>query len=342
MAHDHDHGEESGHAHEDHEEDGHDHGGHGHGHGHAHGHGHGHAHGHGHHHHDGAKGRAFAIGVALNLTFVGVEAVYGILSHSVSLLSDAAHNMGDVMGLLLAWGAATLARRKPSRTRTYGLRRSTVLAALANALILVLAVGGVLREAVLRFRDPSQVEGKTVIVVAILGALVNGASALLFMSGRKKDANVRAAFMHLVADAAVSVGVAIGGVALWLTGSALIDPVVSVIVSLVILYGTWGILKEAVNLALDAVPSHIDPDAVRAFLTKLPGVSEVHDLHIWAMSTTEVALTAHLVMPGQVPPRFLVGVGAKLKEKFEIGHATVQIEPGEIPEERCSAPCVAE
>jgi cobalt-zinc-cadmium efflux system protein len=182
-----------------------------------------------------------------------------------------------------------------------------------------------------------------VIVVAIVGALVNGASAALFMKGRKGDANVRAAFMHLVADAAVSVGVAIGGVVLWLTGSAVVDPVVSLLVSAVILYSTWGILKEALNLALDAVPSHIDPDAVRAYLSKLPGVEEVHDLHIWAMSTTEVALTAHLVMPSAVvPPRFLAEVGAALKEKFEIGHSTVQIEASELPEERCSAPCVAE
>jgi cobalt-zinc-cadmium efflux system protein len=326
--HEHSHGDEHAHAH-DHDHD-HDHG-HAHAHGHGH-HGHGHAHGHG-HSHGAPQGRAFAIGTALNLAFVAVEFGYGFASRSMSLVADAAHNLGDVLGLVLAWGAMLLARRKPSARRTYGLRSSTILAALANAMLLLTAVGAVAWEAVERLRAPGPVEGKTVMGVAAVGVVVNAASAALFLRGSKDDANVRGAFLHLAADAAVSAGVVVAGFVIMATGWAWIDPAVSLAVSAVILAGTWSLLRDAVNLALQAVPDHIDPDEVRRYLAGLPGVDEVHDLHIWAMSTTEVALTAHLVMPGaSYHATFLREVGEVLHKKFRIEHTTLQVEPPGAPD----------
>lgn len=290
--------------------------------------GHDHAHGHG-----ANVGTTFLVGIGLNVVFVGVEAAYGVASGSVALVADAAHNLSDVLGLAVAWAAFLLARRKPSRRRTYGLRKTTVLAALANAVLLLVAVGGVVWEAIGRLRHPADVEGGLVMAVAAIGVVVNGASAVLFAKGRKKDANLRGAFLHLAADAAVSLGVVVAGAVILRTGWMWIDPAVSIVVSVVILMGTWGLLKESVDLALDAVPEGIDPEVVLAFLTELPGVLEVHDLHIWAMSTTETALTAHLVMATNAcEPAFLANVGKELHDRFGIEHTTLQVEPPEAPD----------
>jgi cobalt-zinc-cadmium efflux system protein len=254
--------------------------------------------------------------------------VFGVVAHSTALLADAAHNLGDVLGLAMAWGASTLARRVPSNIHTYGLRRSTVLAALANAVLLLAAVGGVAWEAIQRLQSPGEPHSGTMMAVATVGVVVNGASALLFRRRGEGDANVRAAFLHLAADAAVSAGVVIAGAVLWKTGWRWVDPVTSLVVSGVVLLGTWGLLRNALHLALDGVPKHIELDKVRAFLVALPGVDAVHDLHVWAMSTTEVALTAHLVMEWTAcPPAFLDGLEHELEEAFGIAHVTVQIEP---------------
>ncbi len=283
---------------------------------------------------------AFAVGIALNLAFVVVEAVYGSLSHSVALVADAAHNLGDVLGLGLAWGASVLARWQPSTRRTYGWRGSTILAALANAVLLFVAVGGVAWEAIKRLLGEQEaVQGWTMLVVAAVGVVVNAASALFFLRDRKSDANIRGAFTHLVADAAVSVGVVVAGAVILRTGWTWLDPVTSLVISIVVLIGTWRLLRSAFDLSLHAVPEQIDPDEVRAFLARLPGVIEVHDLHIWAMSTTEVALTAHLVMPvNSCAPRFLHDVCASLQTKFDIGHSTLQVEPDEAPDPCALAP----
>lgn len=290
------------------------------------------------HHHDHAKGghshaatssRAFAIGVSLNAAFVLAELASGIYGESVALVADAAHNFGDVLGLALAWGAARLARTPPSARRTYGLRRSTILASLANAILLLVGVGAVSWEAISRLRvSANGADGMMMLVVASIGVAVNGGSALLFMHGRKSDANVRGAFLHLVADAAVSVGVVIAGVFVWLTGAQWIDPVVSLVVSGVILVGTWSLLRDALNLALDAVPAEIEPEEVRAYLAALPNVVDVHDLHIWALSTTENALTGHLVVdPTRCSPGFLKDVEHTLEHRFGIHHMTIQMDP---------------
>ncbi len=272
--------------------------------------------------------RAFAIGIALNVVFVVVEAVFGTIAHSTALLADAAHNLSDVLGLVMAWAATALARRAPSERHTYGLRRSTVLAALANAVLLLAAVGAVAWEAVGRFDTPIEPQGGTMMVVAAVGVLVNGISAALFLKGRHTDANVRGAFLHLVADAAVSVGVVVAGAIVWNTGWAWVDPATSLVISVVILFSTWSLLRDALHLALDGVPQGIELAEVRAYLSALPRVEDVHDLHVWAMSTTEVALTAHLVMAwGDAPPEFLATLEHELDDRFGISHATVQIEP---------------
>ncbi|WP_240488836.1 cation diffusion facilitator family transporter [Labilithrix luteola] len=309
-------------------------------HGHAqHGHAHGHGHGHAHAHAAAATGRAFAIGVGLNVAFVVVELVAGVFSESVALVADAAHNFGDVLGLGLAWGAAYLAKRKPSERRTYGLRRTTILASLANAILLLVGVGGVSWEAIGRLRDAPSVNGVVVLAVAAAGVVVNGGSALLFLHGRERDANVRGAFLHLMADAAVSLGVVVAGIVILATGLRWVDPVVSLLVSLAILVSTWSLLRDSLDLALDAVPQGIDPNAVETFLEELPGVVEVHDLHIWAMSTTETALTAHLVMvDGACHDAFLRDVGRELTRRFQIHHPTLQVEPPDAPEE-CAHAC---
>jgi len=272
-------------------------------------------------------GRAFAIATSLNLAYVAVEVVFGLFAHSTALLADAAHNMGDVLGLVMAWGAAGLAARAPSARRTYGLRSSTLLAALANALLVLLAAGGVGWEAIQRATEPEQVHGGTVAVVAIIGVAINGVAALMFARGRGRDVNMRAAFTHLMADAAVGVGVAIAGVLVMWTGRAWIDPAASLLVTVVILIGTIQLLRETFHLALAGVPAHIDLGAVQTFLAALPGVTEVHDLHVWPMSTTEVALTAHLVLPWPAaPPAFLTSLAHDLEHEFEIHHVTIQLE----------------
>lgn len=281
----------------------------------------------GHRHAPANFGRAFAVGVALNTGFVVMEAAYGLAAHSLALLADAGHNLSDVLGLLLAWGAAALSRRGPTPRRTYGLRRSSILAALFNALLLLVAVGGIAWEAIGRLRDPAPVVGGTVIWVALVGIGVNGATALLFLSGREGDLNVRGAFLHMAADAGVSLGVVIAGLAMLATGWPWIDSAVSLAIVVALLFGTWGLLKDSVNLALDAVPDQIDVPAVREYLQELPEVTEVHDLHIWAMSTTETALTAHLVRSTPCCDDALLDRAADdLLERFGIEHVTLQFE----------------
>lgn len=274
--------------------------------------------------------RAFIISVALNTGFVIIEAVYGILANSLALLADAGHNLSDVLGLLLAWGASILVRSRPTARRTYGLRRSSILAALLNAILLLVASGAIAWEAIQRFFEPSSVSGITIIGVATIGIAINTVSALMFLSGRKSDLNIRGAFLHLVADAVVSLGAVLAGVAIVATGWLWFDPVVSLIIVVVIVVGTWRLFQESFDLVTDAVPAGIEPLAVRTYLAELPGVAGVHDLHIWGMSTTETALTAHLVMPGGVPKdAFLVQVSQELHDQFSIEHATVQIETGD-------------
>ncbi len=280
-------------------------------------------------------GRAFAVGIGLNVAFIALEVVYGFLSQSLALLADAGHNLGDVLGLGLAWGATVLARARPSKRRTFGFRRSTIMASVANAFILLFVTGGLAWESVRRLLSPEHPHGATMIAVAIVGAFVNGISALLFMKSGKRDLNVRSAFLHLAADAVVAVGVAVAGAVIALTGWSWVDPIVSIALAITILVGTWSLTKKSMNLMLDAVPEAIDPEKVTDFLQTLPGVVEVHDLHIWAMSTTETALTAHLVMPGNsCKPTFLSEVCEELHHKFDIHHATLQIDPEEAP-----APC---
>jgi cobalt-zinc-cadmium efflux system protein len=286
---------------------------------------------HGHSHAPPSDNRAFAIGVILNLSFVVAEVVYGLSANSLALLSDAGHNLSDVLGLLIAWGAIHIGKSLPTKRHTYGLRRSSILAALTNAIILLVAVGAITWEAVGRFFRPEVVAGSTVIWVAAVGVVINAATALLFMTGRKRDLNIRGAFMHMAADAAISLGVIVIGFAIRATGWQWLDPAVSILIGVVIVWGTWSLLRESVNLAMDAVPAHIDPHAVESFLTGQAGVAAVHDLHIWGMSTTETALTVHLVMPQ--PPaddKFLHEVSHQLQERFEIGHTTIQIEHGDV------------
>jgi len=301
-------------------------------HDHEHDHSHGHNH-HGHHGHSHAPasfGRAFAIGTALNLGFVIVEAVYGYLAHSLALFADAGHNLGDVLGLVLAWGASALARRPPTKRYTYGLRGSSILAALVNAVVLLLSMGAIAWEAIRRFNDPGSVSAGTVIWVAVVGIIINTVTALLFMSGRKGDLNIRGAFLHMAADAMVSLGVVLAGIAILVTHWVWLDPVVSLILVVVVVVGTWQLLRDTVILALDAVPAGIEPRAVQTYLAERRGVSKVHDLHIWAMSTTETALTVHLVMPTGYPgDAFLCEVCKELQDHFGIKHSTIQVETGD-------------
>jgi len=312
---------------------------HGHAHDHEHGHGHG-AGGHAHHHHapPADPGRAFVLGIALNVAFVAAEAIAGVAADSTALLADAAHNLGDVLGLGMAWGAIRLARRKRTARRTYGLRRTTILAGVANAMLILVAVGGVTWEAIRRIGSPTQVDGGIVAAVAAAGVLVNVGAALLFARGRERDVNRRGAFLHLMADAAVSAGVVVAGVVVLRTGWSWIDPATSIAVSLVILVSTIGLLREALDLLLDAVPAHIDPVAVEEYLAGLPGVEQVHDLHIWPMSTTEVALTAHLVVHWEGrSPLFVRDASHEIEHRFGIAHATLQLEPAHA-DETCRQP----
>lgn len=313
----------------------HDHSDHDHEPGHDHGHGKGHAHSHAHNHGPGGHShaplsfdRAFAIGISLNILFVVAEVAAGLLSHSVALLADAGHNLGDVLGLAVAWAGATLARREPSKRYTYGFKSSTILAALLNALLLLVALGAIVLESVQRLGEPAPVKGALVVVVAAIGILINAGTAWLFARGQKNDINLRGAYLHMAADATVSAGVMIAGLVIWTTGIEWIDPVVSIVVSALIFWQTWGLLRETVEMSLNAVPRGIDYDAVAAALKDLPGVSGTHDLHIWPMSTTETVLTAHLVMAETPPPAFLTDAQAMLRRRFSIGHATLQIERG--------------
>lgn len=299
--------------------------------GHNHGHGHGHAHG------RAAQdfSRAFAIGIALNIGFVVVEAAYGFLANSLALLADAGHNLSDVLGLLLAWGAAALVKRRPTARHTYGLKRSSILASLANAILLLVAVGMIVWEAVHRLGQPQPVAETTVLWVAAVGIVINTVTALMFVRGGKSDINIRGAFLHMAADAAVSLGVVIAALAVMATGWLWLDPAVSIAIAIVITLGTWSLLRSSLNLALDAVPETIDRSAIEAYLAALPGVTEVHDLHIWAMSTTEVALTAHLVRPECPVDDGLLGRSAReLADRFGIAHSTIQIEAGD-PDHPC-------
>ncbi|RZN14403.1 cation diffusion facilitator family transporter [Bradyrhizobium sp. Leo121] len=290
-------------------------------------HDHSHAHDHaGHSHAPDDFGRAFAIGASLNTAFVIAELVFGYAANSLALISDAVHNLSDVFSLLLAWGAAWLAGRRPTERHTYGYRRASILAALFNAGLLLVAVGGIAVEAVNRLRAPAEVASWTVVWVAALGILVNGFTALLFMRGRHGDLNIRGAYLHMAADAGVSFGVVIAALLIMSTGWLWIDPAISLIIAFVVLVSGWGLMRDSVNLALDAVPRGIELVEVREFLRTLDGVSEVHDLHIWAMSTNETALTAHLVRPGGHDDAFLHHVCAQLSHRFKIHHATLQVE----------------
>jgi cobalt-zinc-cadmium efflux system protein len=278
-------------------------------------------------------GRAFAIGIALNLVYVVGEAFAGIISGSLALLADAGHNLSDVLSLSLAWGAAVLSRRRPSGRFTYGLRSSSILAALANAIILLVVTGGIAWEALWRLSHPVPVASAIVIWVAAGGILVNGVTALLFASGSQRDLNLKSAFLHMAADTLVTASVAAAGIVIALSGWLWLDPALSLVVSAVIVIGTWGLVKSAIGLALDAVPEGVDAAAVRAHLLASPGVTGLHDLHIWGMSTTETALTCHLVMPGGHPgDATLNGIAQQLDHRFGIHHATIQIELADADE----------
>lgn len=304
MAHDH--------AHADHSDHGHDHR---------------HDHGHGHHHAPPEDWR-YAVGLIANLAFVVLEFSYGLISHSTALVADAGHNLSDVLGLGLAGGAAWLARRAATRRRTYGYRKATVLAALGNAILLVFACGAIAIEAGRRLFEPTEVASTTVMVVAGIGFFINLGTALLFMAGRKHDLNARGAWLHMIADAAVSLGVVIAGALMLVSGWSWIDPVVGLVIVVVIMCGTWGLFRESVDMALDSVPTGVEVEAVREALNALPGVMETHHLHVWSLSTTERALTAHLVRREPVGADFYSEAQAMLKARFGIGHVTLQIESG--------------
>ncbi len=274
--------------------------------------------------------RAFAIGVALNVAYILIEVVFGLVSGSLALLADAGHNVSDVLGLLLSWGAIYVAKAAPTPRRTYGLRRTSILAALGNGLLLLVAIGAIIWEAIHRLIRPEPAAGMTIVWVAGIGVLINGITAWLFVAGRKQDLNIRSAFLHMAADAAVSLAVVLAGLAISFTGWLWIDPAVSLMVAAVILVGTWGLLRDSGALAVDAVPREIDPDAVTNYLAQLPGVCGVHHLHIWAMSTTETALTAHLVKTDpQIDDELLSRIDRDLHDHFDICHATIQFERGD-------------
>jgi cobalt-zinc-cadmium efflux system protein len=303
---------------------------HGHGHAHEHDHAHGHTHGPGGHSHAPASfDQAFAIGVGLNVAFVVAELGFGLHTNSLALIADAGHNLGDVLSLVLAWAGTILARRQPTPRRTYGMRRFSILAAVANAGILLVAVGAIIVEAEERFRHPAPIQGGLVSVVAAIGIVINLGTALAFMRGRQHDLNIRGAFLHMLGDAAASAGVVVAGLLIAATGLLWIDPAVSLLLAALILWSTWGLAKDSVNLALDAVPANIDPIEVDRELRGLEGVVDVHDLHIWGMSTTDVALTAHLIRPCHGGEDALLATATRmLRDRFGIAHATLQVEQG--------------
>ena len=290
-----------------------------------HGHHHHHHHAHTHHHETGGDAR-WLIGIALNGAFVLAEVAAGIVGHSMALLADAGHNLSDVMSLALAGAAVWLAKRPSAPRRTYGFGKATVLAALANAVLVVFACGFIASEAIGRLRTPAAPATSLMIAVALAGVLINGLTAALFTHGRAEDVNVRSAFLHMAGDAAISAGVAAAGAVILITGATWIDPAVSLAIVVLILAGSWGVLREAFDLAMDAAPQSVDVASVRAFLETCPGVSEVHDLHVWPLSTTETALTAHLVRSSGGDDVFLKGVCQQLHARFGVGHATLQIE----------------
>lgn len=297
-----------------------------------------------HHHHDHScsheqnYNRSFALGVLLNVVYIVIEAVYGLSTGSLALLADAGHNLSDVLGLLIAWAAFYFSRLKPTQRYTYGWGSTTILAALTNALLLMVALGGILWEAISRIGQPQDLPGMTIIVVAAIGVVINTLTALLFLRGRHDDLNLKGAFLHMAADAGVSAGVVLAGLSIYLWGWNWIDPIISIAIVLVIFIGTWGLLKDSLNLALQAVPKEIDPAAVLAHLESLPGVNHVHDLHIWAMSTTETALSVHLVLDdlGNLNET-LARAHHDLNEQFQIEHNTIQIEQADFYE--CHSDC---
>jgi cobalt-zinc-cadmium efflux system protein len=271
--------------------------------------------------------KAFAWGIALNLSYIVIETAFGFIIHSMSLLADAGHNLSDVLGLLLAWGASYLAKTSATNKRTYGLRKSTVLAAIFNSLLLLIVVGGISIEAIRKFFYPQPLQGNVIMLIAGIGVIINGLTAFFFLKGKEKDLNIKGAYLHMVADTGVSLGVAVGGIIIIYSGWVWIDPLFSILIGIVILSGTWGLLKDSVMLSMDAVPEHINSEAVRNYLENLPGVSNVHDLHIWAMSTTEYALTAHINVPfPESNDNFLTETAEVLQNKFGISHTTIQIE----------------
>jgi cobalt-zinc-cadmium efflux system protein len=324
----HDHGHDHGHDHHDHAHAEHDHAKHDQPHHEAHGHHHGHDHGHshGHHHAPANFDRAFAIGISVNILFVAIEAFYGWRVNSLALLADAGHNLGDVAGLVLAWGGALAGKLRPDARYTYGWKRASILAAFVNAVLLLVAMGSLAWEAVGRLSAPEATQGWTVMIVAGIGIFVNLGTALLFMRGGDDDINIRGAYLHMASDALVSAGVVVvGGLSLWL-GWAWLDPVASLVIAIVIVVGTWGLLRQSTRLMFDGVPEHIDLAAVRTQLEGLPGVDRVHDLHVWATGTSDVALTAHLVMPtGHPEDAFFESATKQLREHFRIGHVTLQV-----------------
>lgn len=286
------------------------------------------SHAHGHHHGPANYDKRFAIGIALNIVFVIVEVVYGFAADSMALLADAGHNLSDVLSLVLAWAASVLARKQPSRKLTYGMGRSTIYASLANAALLLIAIGAITVEAVDRFRNPVAVSASVVIWVAAIGTVINTATALLFISGSKKDINIRGAFLHMAADAGVSLGVVVAAIIIAATGALWIDPFMSLVIVAVIAVGTWGLLRESLDLAMDAVPKGVNLEAVERYLLELPGVTAYHDLHVWPLSTTSTALTVHLVRAegDPVDAEFLHRIGDELHDRFGIDHATIQLE----------------
>ena len=271
-------------------------------------------------------GKAFAVGIALNVTFVAVEVFYGLRSNSSALLADAGHNASDVLSLIFAWSAILIASKRPSGKYTYGLRRTTIHASLLNALLILVAVGFIAWDAIGKFRQPAEVAGMTIVLVSGIGVVINALTALMFMRGQKEDLNIKGAFLHMAADAGVSLGVVIAGLFIRYTGANWIDPVISIMITLVIIYGTWGLLRDSIDLALDAVPKSISLEEIRSYLENLEGIDNVHDLHVWGLSTTETALTAHLVAPGGVDDDFLKAVREGLHHQFGIRHTTLQFE----------------
>lgn len=312
----------------------------------------GHHHNHGpipHSHHDRHGGhshmptnfsRAFALGIALNVLYIIVEVTYGLLAGSMALLADAGHNLSDVLGLAVAWAGSELGKRPPSKRFTYGLGGSSILAALFNGLFLLVACGAIALEAIQRFSSPSPVASITVVIVASIGIIINFGTAMLFVRGQKEDINIRGAFLHMMADAGVSAGVVVGAIVIYFSGWTWIDPLISLLIVVLIFWSTWGLLSEAVRMSLAGVPRDIDVEDVQRYLTSLPGVETVHDLHIWPMSTSETAMTAHLVLPGGHPGKgFLASVQKEVKTRFAIHHTTIQIELEDEEADLCQVDC---